>query len=437
MEQLLEMAKKVCDQAEIFALEDTSIGVSFENAALHDIATDMESGFSLRIIKDGKLGFAYTRNLLDREEFLQNALNSLEGGVEAGYEFPLTTDVRQLSTYDVSAESITSTVLVEECRRVCDILSARTDGEIMAGAHVFTGAQRLINSAGSDLSTRFSGAGIHGEVIFPGTGQGIGRFHSQKGFQPLPDALIEEIISWYTRAARDVTPKGGKMKVLFMPQSLYTLTWRIKSGTGAKSVYDKISPIAEKVGQRIFDSKLTLISDPLDDRHPGARAFDDEGVPCATFPIIHDGVLNSLYYDLNYAHKLSAASTGHGFKTQQWGGDVFSMKPTPSLSHLVIKPGDTAFADLVKSMNKGLIVEGALGAHSGNIPNGDYSIGADPAFYVENGEIVGRAKDVMVAGNIYDTLNNIIALENTLHRGGGGGWVPAILCDNVSVSAKG
>ncbi len=175
MEQLLEMAQKVCEQAEVFALQDTSIGVSFENAALHDIDTDMESGFSLRIIKDGKLGFAYTRNLLDRAEFLQNALNSLEGGVEAGYELPLTTAVAQLDTYDASAEAVTSTTLVEECRRVCDILSAKTDGEIMAGAHTFTGTQRLLNSAGTDLSASFSSGGIYGEAIFPGTGQGIGR----------------------------------------------------------------------------------------------------------------------------------------------------------------------------------------------------------------------------------------------------------------------
>ena len=436
MEQVLEMAKKVCDQAEIFTLEGASIGVSFENAALHDIDTDMESGFSLRIIKDNKLGFAYTRNLLDREELLQNALDSLEGGVEAGYEFPLTSALPQLDTFDESAESVTSTVLLEECRRVCDLLSAGSDGEIMAGAHLFTGTQRLLNSAGSDLSTRFSSVGVFGEIIFPGSGQGIGRFHSQKKFEPLPDRLIQETISWYTQAAREVTPKGGRMKVLFMPHSLYALTWRIKSGVSSKSVYDKISPLAGKVGQPIFDSKFSLISDPLDDRHPGARAFDDEGVPCSTMPIIENGVLNSFYYDLHYASKLKAVSTGHGFKSQQWGGDVFSLKPTPSLSHLVVQPGDSSFEELLKSMDKGLIVEGALGAHSGNIPNGDYSIGADPAFYVENGEIVGRAKDVMVAGNIYETLKDIIALEDTLHRGSGG-WMPAILCDNVSVSAKG
>ena len=182
---------------------------------------------------------------------LQNVVhrvsNSLEGGVEAGYELPHTTEVPQLNTYDAAAETVTSTMLVEECRRVCDILAAKTDGEIMAGAHVVTGTERILNSAGADLSTRFSSVGIHGEAIFPGTGQGIGRFHSQKGFQPLPDALIDETVYWYTQAACEVTPKGGKMKVLFMPQSMYALTWRINNGASGKSVYDGVSPIVETV----------------------------------------------------------------------------------------------------------------------------------------------------------------------------------------------
>jgi PmbA protein len=436
MQQLLEMARKVCDQAEIFALDYIRDLVSFENARLHDIDATMQSGLSLRIIKDGRLGFAYTRNLLDRGEFLQNALESVKGGVDADYEFPLTTDVTQLNTYDASIEAIHSTTMVEECARVCDRLTADTHGEIVAEAHSFSGTLHLLNSAGTNLSIRFSRTGVHGHAVFPGSGNGIGRTHVSKAFDPMPDALLDEIIFLFAASSREAVPKTGRMKVLFTPRSMYALTWRIKGGLNGKCVYDKVSPVAGKLGDPIFDPKLTLISDPLNDAHPDARAFDDEGTPCSTFPLVKDGVLQGFYYDLNYAKKMKAAATGHGFKAQLWGGDVFALTPGPALTHLTITPGDASFADLVKSMDRGLIVEGALGAHSGNIPNGDFSIGADPALYVENGEIVGRAKDVMVAGNIYDTLNHVAAIEDTLHLGAGG-WFPAVLCDNVSVSAKG
>jgi len=90
----------------------------------------------------------------------------------------------------------------------------------------------------------------------------------------------------------------------------------------------------------------------------------------------------------------------------------------------------------VKSIDRGIIIEGALGAHSGNIPNGDLSIGANPALYIENGEILGQVKDVMVAGNIYEMFKNVIDVSDTLYFSYSG-LMPAILFDDVSVSTKG
>jgi PmbA protein len=90
---------------------------------------------------------------------------------------------------------------------------------------------------------------------------------------------------------------------------------------------------------------------------------------------------------------------------------------------------------MIATMEKGVIVAGALGGHSGNILNGDYSIGLAPGLYVEDGRIVGHVKDAMVAGNIFDTLKTVIALEDTGHPGYGGVF-PAVLFDNVSVATK-
>jgi len=55
-------------------------------------------------------------------------------------------------------------------------------------------------------------------------------------------------------------------------------------------------------------------------------------------------------------------------------------------------------------MDTGILIAGVMGAHSGNILNGDFSIGLSPGVYVEKGEIRGHVKDAMVAGNIFDTM---------------------------------
>jgi len=150
---------------------------------------------------------------------------------------------------------------------------------------------------------------------------------------------------------------------------------------------------------------------------------------------VEDGILKNFYYDLNYAHKLKAEPTGHGYKITMWGDDPITLKPVPSVNHLTIKPGKTSLTEMIKSIVRGVIIEGALGAHSGNIPNGDYSIGISPGLYVENGEIIGRVKDAMVAGNIYETLQHVLAIEDIVHPCWSG-RIPAILCDNVSVATR-
>jgi PmbA protein len=228
------------------------------------------------------------------------------------------------------------------------------------------------------------------------------------------------------------------MKVLFMPNGLTALKWRIFSGTSGKSVYDEVSPLAGKTGEKVFSETLTIVDDPVDDRFPEARAFDDEGVACTPLTLVENGTLRGFYCDLNYAEKLGTSSTGHGYKTLRFGGDTLALKPVPALQHMRIEPGTASFADLMGSIDRGIILEGGLGPHSGNIPNGDYSVGVSPGLYVENGEIVGRVKDAMVAGNIYETLKNVVAVGDRLYPSfaWGGGWLPPLLCDDVSVATK-
>jgi PmbA protein len=436
VEQLLGMARKICDSAEIYSIDYADNSVFFENAKLNNTDSKFQSGLSLRIIKDGKLGFAYTRNLTDRQEFLQNALDSLKGGVGAGFDFPLTKKLPRLDIFDSSLESLSAEKMVEECDRVCDLFKSKTDAEIEMAASAHTGNLRIINSAGTDVSMKSSGYEIFGHIIYPGTGVGIWRAFMDKGFGMMPDELVNEMIDLYKKTSKVLEPKGGKMKVLFMTSSQITFNWRILSGISSKTVYEKVSPVAGRIGEKIFDEKITIHDDPLNDKLPGARCFDDEGVACKPLTVVENGVLKSFFYDLDHAKKMNVQPTGHGYRTTRWGGDRLTLKPVPALSHMTIKPGKKSFAELVKSIDRGIIIENALGFHSGNIPNGDYSVGVNPGFYVENGEIIGRVKDAMVAGNIYETLKNVVDVGDKLYPCSDGARVPVILCDKVSVATK-
>lgn len=429
IEQILEKSLKITNKVEIYCIEGRSDNISFENSILKDIGSNILSGISLRIIKDGIQGFSYTRNLIDQDELIQNALDSLRGKVDGLFDFPFTKDIPSLSTYDSSIESIHNSRIVEECARICNILNQKTKGQINISAYRTITNKRIINSSGTDLSLKSSAYILNTEILYPYTSASIHRVFVSKSFEKAPEDYLDFLANIYNNSMKEVIPQKQKLKVLFLPETIYVLMWRIQSATNGQSIYQKISPLIEKIGEKIFDDKLFIHNNPLNDSLPGATPFDDEGTKCNYFPIIEKGILKNYYYDLYFANKLNAHPTGHGFR------DSISSKPVPSLKHLFISPGNLSFPDLIKCIDFGIIVADALGAHSGNIPHGDFSIGVSPAIYVERGEIIGHVKDVMVAGNIYDTLKEIVEIEDTLYPSHGGNY-PAMLFNNLNVTVK-
>lgn len=436
MERILEQAKPVSDQSEVFFQEQRSDGVSLENGRLKNIESRVQSGAGLRLIRNRRLGFAYTRNPDRPEELVQNALDSLPGGVEARYRLPEPFEPPDGRAYDPAIETLSNTRLVEEGQRLAAYLAERTTGQINLGVYRSVTRVRIINSRGSDLVWKTSNYGAHLSLMYPGSYNAVERSWTAKKFEPVPDSLPNFILDLYNRSRTKVHPAGGRMKCLLLPETVFTLIWRIQSAANGKNIFEKISPLEGKIGEKVFAADLTLVDDPLDGMRPNARGFDDEGTPCRRTPLIEKGVLRQYYFDLNYAEKLGVDPSGHGYRGAPWGGEAIATLPRPALEYLILEPGRRSFEQLLRSLERGVLVAGALGAHSGNIPNGDFSFGLAPGIYVEGGEIMGSLEEAMVAGNIYEVLQNVVDLEDRVHPAPEG-YFPALLLDDVQVTIRG
>lgn len=434
MKDFLSYVKPKIDQAEIYYYESNYNTIVYQNGRLDELQGSIQSGYSLRIIKDNVLGFAYTKNLNDPELLLEGAFSSLRAGTKTKLKFPENRNNTRLKNYDSEIEKLTNRQAVEECKRVIEKLQEKLNTKIDIRIVYGTAKKELLNTSGSELSENFSTYNFLCDVIFPNTAGGLHYLIRDKKFIPAPDEKLNDLIEIYQQALNEKRIESGKMKVLFLPTTLYALLWRLESGTAGNNIYYKKSPLINRIGEKILSEKLTIYEDPQNDEYPFARTFDDEGTPTRRLMLVENGVLKHFYYDLFYGEKMNVGSTGNGYKGSMWGGEIIAFKPTPSLEHLIIKPGQKSLKELISLMDKGIIVAGVLGAHSGNIPNGDFSIGIDPCIYVEKGEIVGRVKNTMIAGNIYNVMKNVIELENELHSVYiGGKALPAILFDDIMV----
>jgi PmbA protein len=185
----------------------------------------------------------------------------------------------------------------------------------------------------------------------------------------------------------------------------------------------------DKVGTRLFDGKMSLADDATLDGKFGSAAYDDEGVAHRRNVLIEDGVLHGFLYDLKTAVQSGVDSTGNASRS------LFS-PPSPSPTNLIFQPGETPLPDMIAGIEEGLLVDNVLGLGQGNVISGAFSNSVSLAFKIEKGEIVGRVKDVSIAGNIYELLREIAAVSRESE------WVyhnfrlPYILLPDMNVVAK-
>jgi len=91
---------------------------------------------------------------------------------------------------------------------------------------------------------------------------------------------------------------------------------------------------------------------------------------------------------------------------------------------------------MLANIRDGLVVEQLMGASQGNVLGGDFSGNVLLGYAVRNGELVGRVKDTMVSGNIYDALKEVAAIGREGKGLGGRLRAPHICCPRLAVSTK-
>jgi PmbA protein len=132
--------------------------------------------------------------------------------------------------------------------------------------------------------------------------------------------------------------------------------------------------------------------------------------------------LKNFLYDLDTAGRAGTKTTGHGVGCNP--------------SNTVIKEGNISFEDMLKNTKEGLMVYDVMGLGQGNVMSGEFSVNVNLGYKIENGEIVGRVKDVMLAGNTYDAITKIEAMSDKAECVGGSLIAPYMKISNLSVVAK-
>ena len=216
----------------------------------------------------------------------------------------------------------------------------------------------------------------------------------------------------------EAVPFEGKFtgKVIFAPSCLSDIVGTaIDSFTGDESIISTTSPWIKNLGEKVASEKLTVSLIPIDDRVIGGERYTGEGYRSENCDIIKDGVLKN-------------------FTLSEYAARKTGQKRCPTSSGCMeVKAGSVSYEDMIKSIDKGLLVCRLSGGSPAS--NGDFSAVAKNSFLIENGKITKPVLETMISGNLDNMLKNVVEISKEVTEDGSCVF-PWVTFDGVTVSGK-
>ena len=377
--------------------------VKFDGNKFERFAAKDKTEQVARVLHDGKLGIASGSKPNSGEELIKTAAEMASYGSPHDVPFVGKADIKPMnlaSDQTISAKEMADIAgsLVEDLQKL--------DSRISASATLSSviEEQNLKTSNGFDTNYRKTFWNLMGSIDLTVDGDRLGIYDWAASTAPTfdPKAMVNTIAQKLNWAKNTVPFKAGAYPVIFSPGEVYYTVLPIIQSLMGRAVYQKVSPLGDKLGQQLFDPCFTLVDDGTIDGQWTSKPFDSEGTPTRRNALVQNGVLGTFLADRKYAAHLGMEATGNA----------------DGLNFVSIDAGTKSFDEMIKSIDYGMLIDGSMGAWSGNpyagIVTGTISMG----LLIENGEIKGRVKDSMFTINAFEHLKNNImdmSAERVMH----------------------
>ena len=169
-----------------------------------------------------------------------------------------------------------------------------------------SGFTKILNSSGFNSSYEWNSfsAGVGGTLVKGEDMLFVWESFGWSEFKDYSDVIINSLNDQLKNAQNISETPNENCPVIFTPRGFVTtfIEPLISSFNGI-NIVEGISPISEKMGQKIFDENITIVDDPTINGALGERPFDDEGVPASRNTLIENGVISGNLLNLESAFK--------------------------------------------------------------------------------------------------------------------------------------
>lgn len=419
--------KNGCQAAKVILYANSNTSFELRDAKMDRLQQASESGLGINLYVDGRYG-NYSTNRLDKKEletFIKNGIESTR--FLAQDEFRVLADPARyykggkpdLKLFDDKIFNIDPDDKVARARaaaeealgknnRIISVETSYSDGE--------SSSYRLMSNGfeGESKSTWYS---VSASVAIRGEGEARPSdywYESTLFYDRLPKTDIgSKALERVLRKLGQKKVKSGKYTMVVDPMNSGRMISPVLSAIYGSSLQQKNSFLMDKLEQKVFSDKLTLVDDPHVIGANGSRYFDAEGVATEHRPVFENGVLKTYFIDTYNGKKMGVAPT------------------ISSPSRLVMTPGDKDLNGLIADVESGILVTGLNGGNS-NSNTGDFSYGVE-GFLIENGKLTQPINEMNVTGNFITLWNSLAAIGNDARKDRS--WlIPSLVFEGVDFS---
>jgi PmbA protein len=300
-------------EGEAVALAERSGLARFAGSEVHQPTLIDNVVVTLRVVQDSRAGVA-TTNRTDAEGLAQLARRAADAATSAPADpdFPglaSPADLPDVGGYDEATADLGPD---DQARLASAAIDAAGDFPVYG---FFTSADSelaVVSSTGISMEQRMTDA--MALVIAADEGRsGYAEQTAWRADEVDPAAVAREATQKAERTHGAAELEPGHYRAVLEPYALAELLENFAYDSfGALGLLEERGFLAGRIGERIFDPKVSIFDDSLDPRGL-PKAFDFEGTPKKRVPLVADGVACGVVWDRVTAARArdGAESTGH------------------------------------------------------------------------------------------------------------------------------
>ncbi len=429
MSELLQIAKRVADlavageQVEVFIARESDTEVKAYNGEVESLTVAESHGVGIRVVSGNRQGFAYAGALDEAvlAETLAEARDNAEFAQPDEFNGVATDDGVATADIDLYRDDLAAMSTDEKVALAIELeraTLAADDRIVGIEAAEFVDAiyeSAVATNTGIASSTRETGCYLSSYALAEADGETQTGFGFSVGRSPSELDIEVAAADAATRATRllgAVKAPTSRLTVVFDPWVTAQLLGIIGHTLTGDAVLKRRSLFAERLGEDVAASSITLVDDPTDPAAFTASIVDGEGLATRSTKLIDNGTLAAFLHNTYSGRRSGTASTGSAVRPGFKGASSVGAQA------LRILPGSRSPQQLISEVEHGLLVQEVSGLHSGVNPvSGDFSTGAE-GMMIRGGEIAEPIREVTIASTLQRILQDVVAVGNDLE------WLP-------------